>query len=76
MMLGIDYNKLEEMVSRMEMVSASMEESSKRVLLASEKMAATLDTKEVVVSKTDVFIDGSAVKQAALAEMDRARTRK
>lgn len=74
-MLGIDYNKIEDMVSRMEGVASSMEKSSKRVLLAAEAMASTGEDFANSNRDVHVHLDGSAVRQAALAEMDKGRAR-
>lgn len=70
-MLGIDYNRLEEMVSRMESVAASMEDSSRRVLRASEKMEASSTDLKTTVSIDGQRINQDIARQVALAELDK-----
>lgn len=73
-MLGIDYEALASMVSRMESVARSMEESSRRVEAAAEKMS--VSTAELTRELPKAHLDQSAVRQAVLAEMDRKTSRR
>lgn len=72
-MLGIDYGALASMVSRMESVARSMDESSRRVEAAAEKMS--VSTAEITVELPKVHLDPAAIRQAVLAEMDRGKGR-
>jgi hypothetical protein len=69
-MLGIDFDKLEDMVHRMEQVAASMDASSERVMQAAELLSETFPSNAAPVNPknvelhTSIWLDGDKIHDA------------
>lgn len=78
-MLGIDYNRLEEMVSRMESVAASMDESSKRVHEAAKMMETVREFDSAMIGNPEIRIqvdlDGQKIAEAVKNSSKEKRAR-